>query len=466
MRITTCGASGGEVTGSCYLIETSRAKVLLDCGAFQGNGYRDDDYNANLGPVVPASLDAAVLTHAHLDHCGRFPILARRGLRCPIYATPATVDFATLVIEDSTKIQESDTARENTYRKREGKPLIEPLFTRDDSAKLPPLVRAVQYHTWTPIAPGISIRFTDAGHILGSSHVEMTIEDQGVKRTVVFSGDIGRWNTPFLCDPSLLKSAPDMVFLESTYGDRDHRSQDETVKEFRTIIQEAIWARQKILIPAFAIGRTQQVLFHLAEMVRAGTLPEFPIYLDSPMAIKATQLYKKHQDLFDHESAALARNRQFSRDLRNLNYLESVQDSQSINDREECCIVIAGGGMCEGGRIVHHLRNNLWRKGVSVVMVGFASHGTLGRALIDGASEVHIHRRTIPVRAKIHTLGGFSAHAGQSELLKWFEPLAAAKPRVCLTHGEDPQRRALAAKLAERFSIEAHLPARFETFEL
>jgi metallo-beta-lactamase family protein len=387
-------------------------------------------------------------------------------LRCPIYATPATVDFATLVIEDSTKIQESDTARENTYRKREGKPLIEPLFTRDDSAKLPPLVRAVEYHTWTTIAPGISIRFTDAGHILGSSHVEMTLEDQGVKRTVVFSGDIGRWNTPFLCDPSLLKSSPDLVFLESTYGDRDHRSQDETVKEFRTIIQEAIWARQKILIPAFAIGRTQQVLFHLAEMVRAGTLPEFPIYLDSPMAIKATQLYKKHQDLFDHESAALARNRQFSRDLRNLNYLESVQDSQSINDREECCIVIAGGGMCEGGRIVHHLRNNLWRKGVSVVMVGFASHGTLGRALIDGASEVHIHRRTIPVRAKIHTLGGFSAHAGQSELLKWFEPLASSKPRVCLTHGEDPQRRTLAAKLAERFSIQAHLPARFETFEL
>lgn len=466
MRITTCGASGGEVTGSSYLVETSSAKVLVDCGAFQGNGQIDDVSNASLGPVIPASLDAAVLTHAHLDHCGRLPLLARHGLKCPIYATPATVDFAMLVIEDSAKIQEGDTARENTYRRREGKPPMEPLFTRADAERLPALFRPVSYSAWATIAPGISVRFTDAGHILGSAHVEMLIEDRGVRRTIVFSADIGRWNTPFLNDPSPIKANADLVFLESTYGDRDHRSQEETIAEFRTILQEAVWARQKILIPAFAIGRTQQVLFHLAEMIRGGSLPEFPIYLDSPMAIKATQLYKKHQELFDLESATLARHRQFSKDLRNLNYLETVQDSQSINDREECCVVIAGGGMCEGGRIVHHLRNNLWRKGVSVVMVGFASHGSLGRALIDGAPEVRIHRRWIPVRARIHTLGGFSAHAGQSELLRWLEPLAPAHPRVYLTHGEDPPRTALAAAILARYGIEAHLPKKFEVIDL
>jgi metallo-beta-lactamase family protein len=467
MRITLCGAAGGEVTGSSYLVETSKAKVLVDCGAFQGHGAKDDISNADLGPIIPASLDAVVLTHAHLDHCGRFPLLAHRGLKCPIFATPATVDFAMLVIEDSVKIQEGDAARENIYRRKEGKPLVEPQFTREDAAKLPPLVRAAPYQAWTQIAPGISIRFTDAGHILGSAHVEMVIEDGGNKRTVMFSGDIGRWDTPFLRDPTPpVGVKADLVFMESTYGDRDHRSQEETVKEFREIIHAAIWAKEKILIPSFAIGRTQQVLLHLAEMIRTGTLPEFPIYLDSPMAIKATELYKKHQELFDTESAELAGHRQFSKDLRNLQCLETPADSQSLNDKQLCCVVIAGGGMCEGGRIVHHLRHNLWRTGVSVVMVGYASSGTLGRALIDGAKEVQIHRRTVPVRASIHTLGGFSAHAGQTELLRWFEPLAASRPPVYLVHGEDMQRKALAAKLQERFGVTAHLPAKLETVEI
>ena len=466
MRITTCGASGGEVTGSCYVVETKRARVLVDCGAFQGHGPKDDALNADLGPVQPVTLDAAVLTHAHLDHCGRFPILARRGLACPVYCTEATIDFATLVIEDSARLQEADTARENKYRRREGKPDIEPLFTRDDAARLRPLARGVPYWEWREIAPGVSVRFADAGHILGSSHVEMRLEEPGASRTVVFSADIGRWNTPFLRDPTLLTSTKaDVVFMESTYGDRDHRSQEETIREFREIIEKAIWAKEKILIPAFAIGRTQHILFHLAEMMRAGVLPEFPIYLDSPMAIKATELYAKHQDLFDHESSDLARRRQFSRDLRRLEFLESVEQSQAINDRHECCIVIAGSGMCEGGRIVHHLRHNLWRKGVSVVMVGYASAGSLGRQLIDRADQVQIHRRTIPVRATIHTLGGFSAHAGQTELLRWLEPLAANSPRVFLTHGEDRPRAALARAIKARFGLDASLPRLFDTIE-
>jgi len=270
----------------------------------------------------------------------------------------------------------------------------------------------------------------------------------------------------FLNDPNPPTGAADLVFLESTYGDRDHRSQEDTIAEFRSVIQEALWNRQKILIPAFAIGRTQHVLYYLAELVRDHGVPEFPIYLDSPMAIKATELYKKHHMLFDSEAASLDRKGTLTEDLRNLHYLQSAEDSRSLNERDECCVIIAGGGMCEGGRIVHHIKHNIWKRGVHVVMVGYASQGSLGRKLIDGAKEIYLHRLRIPVRATIKTLGGFSAHAGQSELLKWLAPLAEHSPRVCLTHGEDPQRQRLAEAIHQRFGITAMLPEKFETIEL
>jgi len=466
MQITLCGASGGEVTGSCYLVETAKAKVVVDCGMFQGHGHNDDPTNRDFGPMNPAQLTAAVLSHAHLDHCGRFPLLARRGLNCPIYATPATVDFATLILEDSTKIQEADNARDNRYRRIEGRPLIEPLYDRADAAGLIPLVRAVPYNQLREIAQGISIRFIDAGHILGSASIEMLIEEDGQRRRVLFSADVGRWGVPLLRDPTPFEGAADLLFLESTYGDRDHRSNEETVAEFQQVIHDAVWAREKILIPAFALGRTQQILYHLAEMMRGGKMPEFPIFLDSPMAIKATELYIKHQALFDAEASELAGRRQISLDLRNLRYLQTGEESRSLNDLEGCAVIIAGGGMCDGGRIVHHLKHNLWRKGVSVVMVGYAARGSLGRKLIDGWKEVQIHRQMIPVRATIHTLGGFSGHAGQNELLRWFEPLAQFKPRVMLTHGEDPQRTKLAAKLKEKYAIEAELPAKYQVVTL
>lgn len=469
MRITTCGASGGEVTGSCYLIETSRARVLLDCGVFQGGGSKDDAKNLDLGPVEPATLTAAILSHAHLDHCGRFPLLAARGLSCPIYATPATVDFATVVLEDSVKIQEADAARENRYRQREGKPLVEPLYTREDGAALLPLIREVPYGKAREIAQGITITFTDAGHILGSASVRVNISDQGVTKTVVFSADVGRWDTPFLADPVAPRPGADVIFLESTYGDRDHAGMAETQAQFEKIVQEAIWAKEKILIPAFAIGRTQHVLYHLAAMMRKGGVPEVPIFLDSPMAIKATELYKKHQGLFDAEARAHAAKRGFSADLRNLQYTTTGEESRALNDVEGCCIIIAGGGMCEGGRIVHHLRHNLWKHGVTVMMVGYSGRGTLGRELIEGATEVSIHRRMIPVRAKIQTLGGFSAHAGQSELIRWIKPAlprSGASPRIYLTHGENPPRLALAAKLKETCDVEAILPELYDVIEL
>lgn len=457
MNITVCGAAGGEVTGSSYLVETSRARVLVDCGLFQGRS-GTDARNRDLGPIEPARLDAIVLTHAHLDHCGRFGILAQRGVTCPIYMTSATVDFATLVLEDAARIQEGDAERENRHREREHRAPVTPLYTIDDVRKVTPLFRPVAYNAMTEIAPGISVRLVDAGHILGSASVEMKLKEAGSQeRTIVFSADIGRWNTPILCDPTPLASA-DMVFLESTYGDRDHRSLEDTAREFQKIVHDSIWAREKTLIPAFAIGRTQQVLFYLAELFRTKTLPEVPVYLDSPMGISATELYLKHASYFDTQSGELAERRQFQKDLRSLQYLRTRDESRAINDTQEPCIIIAGGGMCEGGRIVHHLRHNVWRRGVSVIMVGFATTGSLGHALISGAPQVDIDGRWIPVRATVHTLGGFSGHGGQSELVRWFEPLAKTMPATYLTHGEHAQRSALAAKLKERLGLEARLP--------
>ncbi|MEM7227207.1 MAG: MBL fold metallo-hydrolase [Planctomycetota bacterium] len=456
MNVTVCGASGGEVTGSGYLVETDRARVLVDFGMFQGRG-ATDERNRDLGPVDPTRLDAVVVTHAHLDHTGRLPLLARHGLSAPIFATPATVDFTSLVLADAGRIQESDARRENREREREGRPPIEPFYTQDDVEALQPLARPVRYDTLTEIAPGVSIRFVDAGHILGSASVEMHVRDDDADRIIVFSGDIGRWDTPILRDPVLLERA-DLVFLESTYGDHDHPSFDESETAFTDALRESIWNREKVLIPAFAIGRTQLLLYYIAEQMREERVPSFPIYLDSPMAIKATELYRKHQHLFDEEATELARKRRFQIDLRNLRPLSSSAESRALNDEHDACVIIAGAGMCDGGRIVHHLKHNLWRKHVTFMAVGFMAQGSTGRKIVRGDETIRILGSNIRVRAKVVSLSGFSAHAGQSELLRWLDPLAATSPRVVLTHGEDEARTALAARIADMYGIQCDRP--------
>jgi metallo-beta-lactamase family protein len=464
ISVTICGAAGGEVTGSGYLVRTPRATVLVDFGMFQGRG-AGDERNRDLGPVDPAALDAVVVTHAHLDHTGRLPLLTRGGYAGPIFATPATIDFARLILQDSGKIQEGDTRRLNQERAEQGLPPLEPIYTHDDVEALAPLGRPVAYDEPTEVAPGVSVRLVDAGHILGSASVEMTVDNAGATRTIVFSGDVGRWDAPILRDPTPLDRA-DLVFLESTYGDRDHRSFEATAEEFQATLKESIWQKQKILIPAFAVGRSQQILYYIAEAIREGLLPEFPIYLDSPMAIKATQLHRKHQDLFDEEAARLTQKRQLREDLRSLRMLMSAEESRALNDEQEACVIIAGAGMCDGGRIQHHLLHNLWRRHVSVLLVGYMAERSLGRRLVERDPVVEIFGKPVDVRATVRTLGGFSGHAGQSELLRWMEPLAASGPRVVLTHGEDRQRGALADALHERLGLGATRPAIGETIEL
>lgn len=463
MRIRLCGAAG-EVTGSCYLVETDQATVLVDFGMFQGT--KESATQNRQNDWLPAKeLDAVVLTHGHLDHTGRLPLLARLGYRGPVYSTPSTVEVARLILLDSANLQQSDAKRKNAKLQRAGKAPIPPLYEEPDVDRLMGLFQPLAYSETREIAPGIRIRFEDAGHILGSASVEMTIQDKGQERVVIFSGDLGPKGAPLLRDPVTYHHA-DLVFLESTYGDRDHRPLDETVNEFREILQTAERMNAKVLIPAFAIGRTQQILYHLAGMFRAGELKKLPVYIDSPMGVKATEIYHRHPAEMDDETKALNAVQQLKKDLSEVHYVVTAEESMRLNHENRACLIIAGSGMCNGGRILHHFKHGLWHENVHVVIVGFQGHGTLGEALVRGSKFVKIHGERIIVRARVHTLGGFSAHAGRTELLEWLDPLVASRPRVVLTHGEPSPRKSLGDEITRRYRLAVEYPLLGDTVEL
>jgi metallo-beta-lactamase family protein len=456
IQIRFCGAVG-EVTGSGYLVETPSAQVLVDLGIFQG-GRESWDRSRSLGPVDPQRLDAVVLTHAHIDHSGRLPLLAARGYAGPVFATDATLDLTEILLADMAKLEEEAVARINRRRRRAGRDLVELLYTVEDVERVHALAREVRYGEPTKVAPGVQARLFEAGHILGSASVELRIDDAGRERTLVFSGDVGPCGAPILRDPER-PARGDLLFLESTYGGRERPPEEETVEEFKKTLEQAVRGRARIIIPAFAVGRTQVVLFYLAEAIREGRLPrDFPIYLDSPMASKATAAMLDHPDLYDAETQELAARRQLRSDLQSLRITEGVDESRKLNYGDEPCIIISASGMCEGGRVLHHLRHNLWRPTVHVLFVGYMARGTLGRQIAEGAERVQILGDDVVVRAKVHRLEGFSAHAGHSELVGWLSAVAPSKPRVVLTHGEDEAREALAEAIAKRWTIAAERP--------
>jgi metallo-beta-lactamase family protein len=455
MNITLYGAAG-EVTGSAYHLEADQAHVLVDFGIFQGSR-ADEQRNVVPDALDEGALDAMVLTHAHLDHSGRLPLLARAGYRRPIYATRGTIDIVGLLLRDSARIQEDDARRENRRRERARRPPLQPAYTERDVERLLGLLEPLPYDRALEVAPGVTARAVEAGHVLGSASLELTVEEGGRRASVVFSGDVGPRGVPILRDPEPPARA-DLVFLESTYGDRDHRPLAETVAEFEQLVLQAALNHGKVLVPSFTVGRAQQLLYYLAELFGRGAVPPIPVYLDSPMAIAATEVYLRHPELTDEDPGAFESGRALRRELGTLRFVTSAEESRALNREDGPCVIIAGAGMANAGRIVHHLRHNLWREEAVVLIVGYQAEGTLGRQLAEGARQVSIFGDRIAVRASVHTLGGFSAHAGQSELLEWLAPMAAGKPRVVLTHGEERGRQPLAERIAERFDIEAELP--------
>jgi metallo-beta-lactamase family protein len=464
MKITVHGAGGGEVTGSAYLVQTRDANVLVDFGLFQG-ARKVENYNRIPKKGAFDKLNAVVLTHAHLDHTGRLPLLTRAGYAGPIYATPATIDFADLILKDSAHLQKSDVERQNRRRKRMGQPLLEPLYEQQDMEHLRPLYKKLGYNEPTPLAPGITVRAVEAGHMLGSVSLELTVEDEGKKKVVIFSGDLGPRGAPLHRDYVPFQKA-DFVFMESTYGDRDHRSLEETATETREVVKKAVAESAKILVPVFAVGRTQLLLYLLAGASQRGTIPPFPIYIDSPMAIEATKLYSKHVELFDEEALAMQKSGELRHELETVKFCPSADDSRALNDVKGPCMIMAGAGMCTGGRILHHFRHNLSLPSTTVMFVGYQGHGSLGRMIVDGKKTVTIFGEKLPVRASVHTFGGLSGHAGQSDLLRWLECMAASAPRVFLTHGEERGRKPLGKIISERMKLRVDYPGLGETIEI
>lgn len=455
MKIYFHGATG-DVTGSAYHVKTKHASVLVDCGLFQGDK-KERAKNRQRARLESGRLDAVVLTHAHLDHVGRLPLLTQRGYQGPIYATQATFDVARLILRDAFYLQKADIERENRKRVRSGLAPLEPLYEEKDVLRLKPLIKAIAYNQLVQVAPGVQVRLFDAGHVIGSASVELTVEENNKKKVVIFSGDLGPRGAPLLNDPVPFDHA-DAVIMESTYGGRNHRSLHDTAIEARKIVAKAIESKAKILVPVFAVGRTQLLLYLLASAFRNKTLPRFPIYLDSPLAIEATKIYGKHNELFDQEAQVMVKSGDLSENLQSVRFCPTGQDSKVLNDVKGPCMIMAGSGMCTGGRIMHHLRHNLHRPETAVLIVGFQSPGTLGRQLVDGAKSVSIFDEKIGVRASIHTMGGFSAHAGQDDLLNWFSAVAPSRPRMIITHGENQARKAFSELIRSQHDLQPESP--------
>jgi metallo-beta-lactamase family protein len=448
MRVHFHGAAG-EVTGSLHEVEAAGHRILLDCGMIQGSP-EHEARNHEPFAFEPGAIDALVVSHAHIDHIGRVPLLVARGFRGPIYAQAATADLMPVMLLDAASLAESDAERANR-RRRDSEPGVLPLFTRDDVEAAMAQVRTLPYDQREALLPGVDIAFRDAGHILGSSIVELWADG----RKLVFSGDIGPKGTPILRDPADVTEA-DLVLMESTYGDRNHRDRADTIRELGEILEKAWAAGGNVLIPAFAVGRSQELLYWFAKYWDEWQLGRWAIFLDSPMAAKVVRVYDRHDDLFDTDARQAWRDKPHPFRLPNLRISESIDDSMAINRIEGGAIIIAGSGMANGGRIQHHLKHNLGRRNAHVVFVGYQAVGTLGRRLVDGAPWVRIHGRDYRVNAQRHTIGGLSAHTDQRGLMDWYANFAGHPP-LALVHGEDKAGEALAGEIGERHGIEVML---------
>jgi len=447
MRISFHGADRA-VTGSCHLVECAGKSILVDCGMYQGGRELAEENGEPFG-FDPAAIDFLLLTHAHLDHCGRIPLLAKRGFRGEIVTTAASVELARLVLLDAAGLQEEDARYQARRARRRGAhgPAPEPLYTTLDALNsLEFFGRRARYGEPLELAPGVRATFLDAGHILGSACVFLELEDAGKHRRVLFSGDLGYGGRAILRDPAPPPEA-DVVVLESTYGDRRHKALEPSLDELYDVVNATFARGGNVIIPTFAVERAQELLYFLREGIEAGRIQHFVnVFLDSPMAISATRIFEHHPECFDRETLKLSRDGGDPFALPSLHFTRETAESMALNQVQSGALIMAGSGMCTGGRVRHHLRHNLWRRECAIVFVGYAARGTLARRIIDGAEHVRIFGDDVPVRASIHTIGGFSAHADQDQLVAWHQR-TGNPARTFLVHGDPDAMRALAGRL-------------------
>ena len=461
MKISFHGADRG-VTGSCHLVECAGQLILIDCGLYQG-GRELNEENAEPFGFEASDIDYVLLTHAHLDHCGRLPLLMKRGFRGEVIATPATRELARVVMLDSAHLQEEDAEYQARKAARHNSRSVpQPLYTRLDALNtLEYFGRSATYGNVFEIAPGVRVTFLDAGHILGSASLYMQLEENGHSCRVAFSGDLGNAGRPLLRAP-VVPPASDVVVMETTYGDRLHKSFVKSKEELQRAIADTFERGGNVVIPTFALERAQELLYFLREGMEAGLIPHSTqVFLDSPMAISATDIFRHHPEGYDAETVGLFHGGADPFNFPGLHFTRETADSIAINRISGGAVILAGSGMATGGRVRHHLKHNLWRENSSVVFVGFASTGTLARQIIDGAKSVRLFGEEIPVRAHIHTINGFSAHADRDELIAWHHSIGAA--RTFLVHGEESIMRQFSARLQH---TQVEMPARGQAFDL
>jgi len=456
MKLSFLGAAG-EVTGSCFMVQATGVRFLVDCGLVQG-GREAPARNREPFAFAPDSIDFVLLTHAHIDHSGLLPKLVRAGFRGPIYTTSATADLLGVMLPDSAHIQESE-ARRNARRSRSRHP-TPPIYTLQDAAECLKQVRSVGYDQEFGPALGVSCRFRDAGHILGSASIEVRLTARGNTTRMVFSGDLGQPGRPILRDPTPIEAA-DILVVESTYGDRRHDDLSTTEDRMVAIVEQTLHERGgNVIMPAFAVGRTQQVIYHLHRLASEGRIRHPSVFVDSPMATQATRITREHLELFDEEARRLARWHARGQNLPYLRFTSSVEESVALNRIRSGAIIISASGMCDAGRIRHHLRHNLPRRECSILIPGFQARGTLGRRLVEGAKRVRIFNDDIPVRAAIHSVDGLSAHADRDALLEWAGAFRRPPAQTFVVHGEPPAAHALAESLRRKLGWRVTVPER------
>lgn len=448
-----------NVTGSAYLVEANGLRLLVDCGIYQEREFRARNWDAF--PVPPHTIDAVLLSHAHLDHCGLLPKLVREGFAGTIYCTSATYDIAQIILMDSAHLQEQDTEFKRKRHEKEGRkgPYPEvPLYTTDDAKASFPLFSTLRYEEPLKLGHGIEATFHDAGHVLGSSMIKLKIDVNGKPRTLLFSGDVGRWNRPILRDPTFFDEA-DYVLVESTYGDRLHEDEKDVEQKLAEIINSTRKRGGNIVIPSFALERAQEILYYLNKLLLEDRIPHLMVFLDSPMATSVTEVFELYPDLLDEEMRELLRQRRSPFDFSGLKITRTTDESKVINHISGTVVIIAGSGMCTGGRIKHHLVNNISRRESTILFPGYQAVGTLGRQIVDGAKEVRILGQIYPVQARVVQMNGFSAHADRDELFKWLSGLKRPPLHLFVTHGEPESARYFADFLKQKTGWEISVPS-------